>query len=116
MTAPPDRCSVNTLIESPGISPVAGVVRWDPIHSFWNGGMLAVSLVFAPILLSWSALLIFVLLTGGTLLLGHSVGFHRRLIHRSFDCPVWLGRDLVLGGNTGGMSRPLLVDRNPGLR
>jgi len=116
MTPSPDRCSVNTLIESPGSSPVAGVVVWDPVHSLWNGGMLAASLVFAPILFSWSALTVFVLLTGGTLLLGHSVGFHRRLIHRSFECPVWLERILVWGGTAVGMSGPLWMIRTHDLR
>ena len=113
MTTCADRCGVNTLIEGPGVSPVAGVVRWDPVHSLWNGGMLAVAIVFAPILLSWSALLIFVLLTGGSLLLGHSVGFHRRLIHQSFDCPFWLERTLVWVGTTVGMSGPLWMDPHP---
>ena len=113
MTTSADRCDVNTLIESPGTSPVAGVVRWDPVHSLWNGSMLAMSLVFAPMLLSWSALLIFVLLTGGSLLLGHSVGFHRRLIHQSFDCPFWLERTLVWVGTTVGMSGPLWMDPHP---
>lgn len=116
MTPLRDRCSVNALIESPGSSPVAGVVTWDPAHSLWNGSMLLLSLIFAPILFSWSALLMFALLTGGSLLLGHSVGFHRRLIHRSFDCPPWLERILVWVGTAVGMSGPLWMIRTHDLR
>jgi len=111
-----NRCEVNSLIEVEGCSPVAGTVRWDPVHSFWNGGMLAASLVFAPLMFSWSALLVFLVLTGGSLLLGHSVGFHRRLIHRSFDCPKWLERTLVWIGTTVGMSGPLWMIRTHDVR
>jgi stearoyl-CoA desaturase (delta-9 desaturase) len=111
-----DRCNVNTLVETSGCSPVAGAVRWDPVHSLWNGGMMVATLIFAPILFSWSALLVFVVLTGATLLLGHSVGFHRRLIHRSFECPLWLERALVWVGTCVGMSGPLTMVRTHDLR
>jgi stearoyl-CoA desaturase (delta-9 desaturase) len=70
--------------------------------------MLAASLVLAPML--------FLLLTGATLLLGHSVGFHRRLIHRSFSCPLWLERTLVWVGTCVGMSGPLWMIRTHDLR
>jgi stearoyl-CoA desaturase (delta-9 desaturase) len=91
-------------------------VRWDPLHSLWNGGMMLASLLLAPLLFSWSALLVFILLTGTSLLLGHSVGFHRRLIHRSFDCPKWLERILVWIGTSVGMSGPLWMIRAHDMR
>jgi fatty-acid desaturase len=116
MMASPARSGVNTLVETAGCSPVTGRVRWDLIHSFWNGSMLAVSLALGPILISWSALLVFVVLTGGAILLGHSVGFHRRLIHRSFDCPLWLEHILVWIGTTVGMSGPLWMIRTHDMR
>lgn len=111
-----DRCAVNTLVETPGCSPVEGRVRWDPVHSIWNGGMLAASLIFAPRLIGWSAVGVFVVLTGTTLLLGHSIGFHRRLIHRSFACPLWLERTLVWVGTIVGMSGPLWMIRTHDMR
>ena len=111
-----DRCSVNSLIETPGCGPIKGIVRWDPVHSLWNGSMLLTALLLAPLLFSWSALLVFLLLTGGSLLLGHSVGFHRRLIHRSFDCPKWLERILVWIGTSVGMSGPLWMIRTHDMR
>lgn len=111
-----DRCGVNTLVETPKCSPVAGTVRWDPLHSFWNGGMLMTALLLGPLLFSWSAFAVFLILTGGMLLLGHSVGFHRRLIHRSFECPRWLERVLVWIGTCVGMSGPFWMIRTHDLR
>lgn len=111
-----DRCRVNSLVELPGGNPVEGVVRWDPAHSLWNGAMLAASLILAPLLFSWGALAVCLLLSGATLLLGHSLGFHRRLIHRSFDCPLWLERVLVWTGTLVGMSGPLWMIRTHDLR
>jgi stearoyl-CoA desaturase (delta-9 desaturase) len=111
-----ERCAVNSLVETQGCSPVIGKVRWDPVHSLWNGAMLAASLVLAPLLFTWSAFAVFLVLTGGFLLLGHSVGFHRRLIHRSFDCPLWLERILVWAGTCVGMSGPFWMIRTHDLR
>lgn len=111
-----ERCDVNTLVETATSNPVAGTVRWDPVHSLWNGGMLVASLVLAPLLFSWGALAVFVVLTGATLLLGHSVGFHRRLIHRSFECPLWLEHTLVWSGTIVGMSGPFWMIRTHDLR
>lgn len=112
----PDRCNVNSIVETPDCDPLDGRVRWDPQHSLWNGGMLAASALFAPSLASWGAVTVFVLLTGATLLLGHSVGFHRRLIHRSFDCPRSLEHALVWIGTSVGMGGPLWMIRTHDLR
>lgn len=111
-----DHCAVNTLVETTGCDPAAGAVRWDPMHSLWNGSMLAATVLLAPLLFSLSAFAIFVGLTVTTLLLGHSVGFHRRLIHRSFDCPLWLERILAWFGTAVGMSGPLWMIRTHDLR
>ena len=111
-----DRCRVNSLVTTPACNPVHGNVRWDLVHSLWNGGMLAISLVLAPRYFTWDAVAVFVLLTGTTLLLGHSVGFHRRLIHRSFACPQRLERILVWVGTSVGMSGPLWMIRTHDLR
>lgn len=107
---------VNSLVERPGCDPSLGRVRWDPVHSLWNGSMLAAALVLGPGMASWSALAVFVLTTGATLLLGHSIGFHRLLIHRSFACPLWLERLLVWIGTLVGMSGPHWMIRTHDLR
>lgn len=111
-----DLCAVNTLVEVPGCNPVNGSVCWDPVHSLWNGSMLAGTLFLAPPLFSWGAVAVFVVLTGATILLGHSVGFHRRLIHRSFDCPLWIEYTLVWIGTIVGMSGPHWMVRTHDMR
>src|ERR1044072_2512148 len=111
-----DAHAVNSLVETPGADPVAGRVRWAPVQSLWNGGMAAAALVLGPLTFSWPALGVFVLSTGAVLLLGHSVGFHRRLIHRSFGCPLWLERVLVWFGTAVGMSGPHGIVRTHDLR
>ncbi|WP_232476252.1 acyl-CoA desaturase [Flavisphingomonas formosensis] len=78
--------------------------------------MAAVSLVAGPLLVTPGAMTLFVLTTGMGLLLGHSVGFHRRLIHGSFDCPLWLERVLVWFGTSVGMSGPFWMIRAHDLR
>ena len=111
-----DPCAVNHLVETPGCSPVKGRVVWDPVPSLWNGAMLAVTLVFGAATFSLGALAVFVITTGATLLLGHSVGFHRRMIHGSFDCPLWLERLLAWFGTVVGMSGPFRMIRAHDIR
>ncbi len=111
-----DRCRVNSLIETPDCNPIEGSVRWDAVHSLWNGGMLITSLIFGPLFLAWDTFAVFLCSTGATLLLGHSVGFHRRLIHRSFACSLWLERLLIWIGTCVGMSGPFWMVRTHDLR
>jgi stearoyl-CoA desaturase (delta-9 desaturase) len=73
-----------------GADPVEGRVRWSAEKSLWIGGMTLAALGLGPIFFTWSALALFIVTTGITLCFGHSVGMHRRLIHGSFKCPLWL--------------------------
>lgn len=116
MSDPRDPCAVNSLVETPGCDALAGRVRWDPAHSLWNGGMLAASVILGPLTIGWAPLTVFVALTGAGLMLGHSVGLHRGLIHRSFECPLWLERLLVWVGTVVGMSGPFWMIRTHDLR
>lgn len=116
MSASADPSAVNSLVETPGCSPVEGRVVWDPAHSIWNGAMLAGALILGPLTFTWPAFAVFLFGTGAALLLGHSVGFHRRLIHRSFDCPLWLEHFLVWVGTAVGMSGPFWMIRTHDLR
>jgi stearoyl-CoA desaturase (delta-9 desaturase) len=52
---------------------------------------------------------VFFVLLEFTMCCGHSVGFHRRLIHRTFQCPKWLERTLVWSGTLVGMQGPFWV-------
>src|SRR5262249_45717908 len=83
--------------------PVAGTVRWAPAKSLWIGSMAAAALVLGPVFISWDAVLLFAVTSGVTLLFGHSVGMHRRLIHGSFRCPLWLEHACVYLGTLVGM-------------
>ncbi len=73
--------------------------------------MLAGAVILGPLTFSWSALAAFLILAGITLCAGHSVGFHRRLIHRSFECPIWLERAMIWIGTLVGMGGPLWTVR-----
>jgi sn-1 stearoyl-lipid 9-desaturase len=107
---------VNSLIIGADDNPSQGVVRWDPARSIWNGSMLIASLALAPQYFSWSAVLVCAVLLEITMCSGHSVGFHRRLIHRTFKCPLWLERLMVWSGTLVGMQGPFWVVHSHDLR
>jgi stearoyl-CoA desaturase (delta-9 desaturase) len=100
---------VNSLRLSPQTSPMDGTVSWDPARSIWNVGMLLAALVLGPMFFTWGAFAVFVVLLAITMCTGHSVGFHRRLIHRTFKCPKALERMLVWSGTLVGMQGPFWV-------
>jgi fatty-acid desaturase len=86
--------------------PLDGNVQWAPTKSLWLVAMTAISIVLGPICFSWSALILFIATSAITLCFGHSVGMHRRLIHSSFDCPLWLEHACVYLGTLVGMAGP----------
>lgn len=96
--------------------PSIGRVRWAPVKSIWIGAMTLIGLVAGPLLFSWSAFAVFVVLSAVTLCVGHSVGMHRRLIHGSFECPVWLEYLMVYSGVLVGMAGPFGLMRQHDLR
>ncbi|EGE56590.1 UNVERIFIED_ORG: stearoyl-CoA desaturase (delta-9 desaturase) [Rhizobium esperanzae] len=85
---------------------VKGSVVWMPAKSIWIITMTVVAVVGGPLTFSWSAVIVFVLSTAITICLGHSVGMHRLLIHRSFSAPLWLEHLLVYLGTLVGMAGP----------
>ena len=98
------------------VDPAHGVVRWRPAKSLWITAMTLIGAIGAPFTFSWNAVGIFLLLTGVTLCAGHSVGMHRRLIHNSFECPLWLEYFLVWLGVLVGMAGPIGMMRQHDLR
>jgi stearoyl-CoA desaturase (delta-9 desaturase) len=98
---------VNSLTNLDTADPSEGDVLWDPVRSLWNSGFLIGAVVLGPLTFTWSALAVFLLTAALTLCAGHSVGFHRRLIHRSFECPKWLERTMVYLGTLVGMGGPV---------
>ena len=97
-------------VDATGADPCAGRVRLDPFKAAWNGGMIGASLL-APFFVSVSAVLLFAVLTYATLLLGHSVGMHRMMIHRTFRAGPGLRRGLILLGVIVGMGGPSRIIR-----
>lgn len=91
--------------------PVEGSIVWDAPRSIWNILMFVGALVLGPLYFSWSGVAAFLAISAVTLCAGHSVGFHRRLIHRSFDCPKWLEYVLLWCGTAVGMGGPLWTIR-----
>lgn len=81
------------------------VVDWP--KAIWNGGLLAFAVVGGPLFFTWSAFGLFLVSTYLTLLIGHSVGMHRMLIHRAFRCGKPLERLLIYIGVIVGVAGPL---------
>lgn len=86
--------------------PVDGEIEWAPARSIWIGGMTLAALIAGPLTFTWGAFALFIVTSGVTLWFGHSVGMHRKLIHESFDCPLWLERICVYLGTLVGMAGP----------
>ena len=107
---------VHSLTITPHTDPIAGRVRWDPARSLWNGGMMLAALALGPMFFTWGAFAVFFALLMATMCAGHSVGFHRRLIHRTFQCPKWVERVLVWSGTLVGMQGPFWVVRSHDIR
>jgi len=85
----------------------SGQLVWDAPRSLWNMTFVLGAAILGPIYFSWSGVFVFLFLSGVTLCIGHSVGFHRRLIHHTFDCPKWLEYVMVYVGVLVGMGGPL---------
>jgi fatty-acid desaturase len=95
------------IIADDATNAVKGAVRWAPAKSLWLGTMTLSAVALGPLFFSWSALALFLATSGVTLCFGHSVGMHRRLIHASFDCPLWVERACVYLGTLVGMAGPI---------
>lgn len=81
-------------------------VYWSPKKSSWISLMYLVAIIGGYLTFSYEALLVFLVFTAITLCFGHSLGMHRRLIHKSFDCPKWLEYIFVHLGVLVGLAGP----------
>jgi stearoyl-CoA desaturase (delta-9 desaturase) len=95
---------------------VVGTVRWKPSKSIWVSGMTGAWLMAGPVWITWDAVALFVGTTALTVCLGHSLGMHRRVIHRAFECPLWLERLFVYLGTLVGMAGPYGMIRQHDIR
>jgi fatty-acid desaturase/predicted DCC family thiol-disulfide oxidoreductase YuxK len=111
------RNDVPTMQTGPGgACAVQGHVRWSPVKSLWWMAMAAGALLALTTHFSFSGLALGLCTTAVTLCLGHSLGMHRRFIHRAFEAPLWLERLLVYLGTLVGMAGPLGMMRTHDLR
>jgi len=93
--------------QGPETNPVDGRVRWSPVKSLWFSTFLVVAVVGGYHTFSLDAVLVGFVTTAVTLCLGHTIGLHRLLIHRSFECPLWFEWFLVHLGTLVGMGGPM---------
>lgn len=101
-----DESGVPRIIENALTDADHGKVSWAPVKSIWFLSNALFALIGGYVYFSWSALVLFFAFTGLTLCLGHSLGMHRRLIHNSHKCPLWLEYILVHFGVIVGMAGP----------
>jgi fatty-acid desaturase len=94
----------------------SGRVVWKPVKSFWIGTMSAIALIGGPPTATPDAIALFIVTAAVTICLGHSLGMHRRLIHRSYECPLWLERLFVYLGTVVGMAGPFGMIRQHDIR
>ena len=78
--------------------------------------MLAGALIGGSLTFSFSAFFLFFVSTAVVLLLGHSLGSHRKLVHNSYQCPKWLEYALVYCGVQVGLAGPIGLLRQHELR
>lgn len=102
---------INSLVLNEDVSPLTGKIVWDKSRSLWNTFIFLTAILIAPFYFTWSAFLIFLILCALTLCTGHSVGFHRKLIHRSFKCSKKLEHFLIWMGTITGIGGPLWTIR-----
>jgi stearoyl-CoA desaturase (delta-9 desaturase) len=101
------RSAVATIYETPGhTDAVAGEVAISWPKALWVGGMYAGAVTGGIATFAWDAVAVFLALCAGTLCLGHSLGMHRLLIHRSYECPRLLEYFLVYCGVLVGIAGP----------
>jgi stearoyl-CoA desaturase (delta-9 desaturase) len=114
MTVAP--CSPHRVRTASRRDVVDGQVRYAWRKSLWFSAITGTTLVGGAVWFSWSGLLLFALSTACVLLLGHSLGSHRKLIHDSFQCPAWLAYVLIYIGALVGLAGPLGLLRQHELR
>lgn len=99
-----------------GASAVEGDVRLDYSKMAWNIGIILIAIIFAPLTFNIEAFTLFLCLTYSSLLIGHSVGMHRLMIHRTFKCYQPVEKLLIYVGVLVGMSGPFGIIKIHDLR
>ncbi len=87
-------------------NPVHGTVVWSPVKSLWLTAHLVIAVIGGWLTFGPGPVLTSFAFTVVTLCLGHTIGLHRLLIHRSLECPRWFEYLLVHFGTVVGMGGP----------
>jgi len=93
-----------------------GKVKFSVEKFAWFFGMATCASIGGALNASLDAIGLFIVSTAIALLLGHSLGSHRKLIHASFQCPKWLEYMLVYCGVQVGLAGPIGLLRQHDLR
>ena len=96
-------------IEAGKACPVKGRAVLDMSKILWTGTLIILSLCLAPFFTNLAAISLGLGLTYVTLLLGHSVGMHRMMIHRSFKTVTGVRYSLLYLGTLVGIGGPSAV-------
>ncbi|WP_144392146.1 acyl-CoA desaturase [Pleionea sediminis] len=94
------------IVEDSTSNAFDGRVSLSLTKAAWVVGLYLVAIIGGVLTFSWDALVVFLISTAVTLCLGHSLGMHRLLIHRSYECPKWLEYFLVHLGVLVGLAGP----------
>lgn len=86
-----------------------GLVSWSMKKSLWISSMYLGTVIGIIFYSSFENILIFLFTTALVLCFGHSLGMHRRLIHNSFECPLWLEYIMVYLGSLVGLGGPMTM-------
>jgi fatty-acid desaturase len=93
-------------VDGKDANPSLGDVLYDLPKLYWNLGMICGAIIMLPFYLSLESFILFLCLTYLSLLVGHSVGMHRMMIHRAFECHPLVEKILIYIGVLVGMSGP----------
>jgi len=96
-------------VSGEGACPWRGSVVFDAPKAFWNIGIGVLAIVLVPFYTTVSAVILFVVLAYFSLLVGHSAGMHRMMIHRTYLAPRIVERILIYIGVLVGMAGPFGV-------
>lgn len=83
-----------------------GTVSWSIDKITWLVPIFLIAIIGGAVTFSIDNFLVFLFTTAVTLCLGHSLGMHRLLIHRSYAAPKWLEYFLVHCGVIVGLAGP----------
>lgn len=89
MDSIPDSLRAHRLAPEHKVDVLDGQVVWSSLKSLWFSAMALGAALGGGSYFTWGGVLVFAGSTGAALLLGHSLGSHRKLIHDSYQCPKW---------------------------